>query len=155
MFPFWMLVIIRHLIFGVPKKGTIILTTTHMQTSRESCRRCRHIRGAKSTASTNETKLWVHSFMKARVQSRRALVRGSELLTTFCGSCFHGSPAVTLHANVHRAYATYKTWLKPQILRLLASLQSPFAARHPRGPQRRLPAVGSAAAPGVKLKFSA
>ena len=29
--PFWVLNIIRHLIFRVPKKGTLILTTTHMK----------------------------------------------------------------------------------------------------------------------------
>ena len=27
---FWVLIIIRHLLFRVPKKGTLILTTTHM-----------------------------------------------------------------------------------------------------------------------------
>ena len=30
MVPFWIPSIIRHLIFRVPKKGTIILTTTHV-----------------------------------------------------------------------------------------------------------------------------
>ena len=30
MVPFWIPIIIRHLIFRVPKKGTIILTTTQM-----------------------------------------------------------------------------------------------------------------------------
>ena len=30
MAPFWIPIIIRHLIFRVPKKGTIILTTTHI-----------------------------------------------------------------------------------------------------------------------------
>ena len=30
--PFWIPIIIRHLIFRVPKKGTIILTITHMNT---------------------------------------------------------------------------------------------------------------------------
>ena len=30
MVPFWVLMIIRHLIFRVPQKGAIILTTTHM-----------------------------------------------------------------------------------------------------------------------------
>ena len=28
--PFWIPILIRHLIFRVPQKGTIILTTTHM-----------------------------------------------------------------------------------------------------------------------------
>ena len=28
--PFWVPIIIRHLLFRVPKKGTIILTTTHI-----------------------------------------------------------------------------------------------------------------------------
>ena len=30
MVPFWVPIIIRHLICRVPKKGTIILTTTHI-----------------------------------------------------------------------------------------------------------------------------
>ena len=30
MVPFWVPIIVRHLIFRVPKKGTIILTTTHI-----------------------------------------------------------------------------------------------------------------------------
>ena len=30
MVPFWVPIIIRHLLFRVPKKGTIILTTTHV-----------------------------------------------------------------------------------------------------------------------------
>ena len=30
MVPFWVPIIIRHLIFRVPKKGTIIFTTTHL-----------------------------------------------------------------------------------------------------------------------------
>ena len=30
MVPFWVPMIIRHLIFRVPRKGTIILTTTHL-----------------------------------------------------------------------------------------------------------------------------
>ena len=30
MAPFWVPIIIRHLLFRVPKKGTIILTTTHL-----------------------------------------------------------------------------------------------------------------------------
>ena len=30
MVPFWIPIIIRHLIFRVPQKGTIILTTTHL-----------------------------------------------------------------------------------------------------------------------------
>ena len=30
MVPFWVPIIIRHLLFRVPKRGTIILTTTHM-----------------------------------------------------------------------------------------------------------------------------
>ena len=29
--PFWVPVIIQHLIFRVPQEGTIILTTTHME----------------------------------------------------------------------------------------------------------------------------
>ena len=31
MVPFWVPIIIRHLIFRVPKKGFIILTTTHIE----------------------------------------------------------------------------------------------------------------------------
>ena len=30
MIPFWVLIVMRHLIFRVPQKGAIILTTTHM-----------------------------------------------------------------------------------------------------------------------------
>ena len=30
MVPFWVPIILRHLLFRVPKKGTIILTTTHI-----------------------------------------------------------------------------------------------------------------------------
>ena len=30
MVPFWIPIIIRHLIFRVPKKGAIVLTTTHI-----------------------------------------------------------------------------------------------------------------------------
>ena len=30
MVPFWVPIIVRHLIFRVPKKGTLILTTTHI-----------------------------------------------------------------------------------------------------------------------------
>ena len=30
MVPFWIAIIIRHLIFRVPKKGTIVLATTHV-----------------------------------------------------------------------------------------------------------------------------
>ena len=33
MVPFWIPIIIRHLIFRLPKKGTIILTTTPMRDS--------------------------------------------------------------------------------------------------------------------------
>ena len=31
MVPFWVPNIVRHLLFRVPKKGALILTTTHMQ----------------------------------------------------------------------------------------------------------------------------
>ena len=43
MVPFWIPVIVRHPIFRVPKKGTIILTTSHMdrhELSRDSSGRC-------------------------------------------------------------------------------------------------------------------
>ena len=30
MAPFWVPIIIRHLLFRVPQKGTLVLTTTHM-----------------------------------------------------------------------------------------------------------------------------
>ena len=36
MVPFWVPIIMRHLIFRVPKQGTVILTTTHMN-ERNSC----------------------------------------------------------------------------------------------------------------------
>ena len=31
MVPFWVPIIIRHLLFRAPEKGTLILTTTHMK----------------------------------------------------------------------------------------------------------------------------
>ena len=34
MVPFWVLIIIRHLLFRVPQKGAIILTTTHIEARR-------------------------------------------------------------------------------------------------------------------------
>ena len=34
MVPFWVLIIIRHLMFRVPKEGAIILTTTQMKNTK-------------------------------------------------------------------------------------------------------------------------
>ena len=34
MVPFWVPIIIRHLLFRVPQKGTLILTTTHITPKR-------------------------------------------------------------------------------------------------------------------------
>ena len=35
MVPFWVLNIVRHLLFRVPKRGTIILTTTNVKLNKE------------------------------------------------------------------------------------------------------------------------
>ena len=42
-FPFWVLIIIRHLIFRVPKKGTIILTTVQMVVRQGEGKQQRHL----------------------------------------------------------------------------------------------------------------
>ena len=46
MVPFWVLIIIRHLLFRVPQKVTIILTTTHIKAFREL-----HIHGEDNSES--------------------------------------------------------------------------------------------------------